>query len=290
MKVKEGKMSMYSIPKNLKVDPSKKRVQYEKMIINTQSPFDLIEAYNEIRTNLLYLPIDHKCKVLAFTSSISNEGKTVTTINVAKSMAQIGKKVLFIDADMRASLANYYLNVSDTNGLSEYLVGIDAKPNIQIFKEHGEFFSVLLKGKKPPNPSELLLSDRFEKLIEEWKREYEYIFIDTPPLEMVADATALLSHVHGYFIVVKAEYSDVEQVKRTVEKLSNLNANIYGFVLNDIDYSKKYYSKYNHYYNTPYANSNVSSHGDFSAMNWRLKGKAWYLRIKEMLFRNPKDE
>lgn len=210
----------------------KRKGNLEEYILNDKMPTDIVEAYKEIRTNLLYMPFETKCKKIVITSSVAREGKTITAINIAISLSQLGLKVLLIDADMRASMVNKYLDIADKGGLSEYLAGIS---KARLLKNIGRLGKVnlLLAGETPPNPSELLMSSRMHELLELLSEEYDYIIIDTPPINVVTDATTLVQEADGFILVVRDDYSDLNEVQRTVEKLSKLGANICGFVLND---------------------------------------------------------
>lgn len=239
----------------LKYTPYKNE-EIKKMVLNKNSHFSIVEAYNAIRTNLLYLPIETSCKKIVITSSLANEGKTIATINIAIAMAMIGKRVLLIDADMRASILHRYLNIEEKSGLSEYLVGLDAKANIISLRADGYPISLLMKGNIPPNPAELLLSNRMENLLKKLENEFDYIFIDTPPVEVVSDATSLLKCVDGYLMIVRSEYSDIEILRESVEKLEHLHAVIYGFILNQVTSTRKNYNNYkrNRYYRPKHMN------------------------------------
>lgn len=213
---------------------------------------DILEAYKEIRTNLLYMPFESICRKLVVTSSIAKEGKTITSINLAICLAQLGLKVLLVDADMRASLVKKYLDIPDRGGLSEYLAGIS---KARVLKNVNKLDKVdlLLAGEQPPNPCELLLNARMNELVEKLSEEYDYIIFDTPPVNVVTDATTLIQVADGFIIVVRDDYSDINDVQTTVEKLSKLGANVCGIILNDIDKRSiggKYYKRY---YNGSYS-------------------------------------
>lgn len=230
-----------------------KNAGYDRFLLSDDISNGIIEAYKEIRTNLLYMPFDVKCKRIVVTSSIAREGKTITSINIAISLAQLGLKVLLIDADMRASLVKKYLDISVKGGLSECLAGIERAKILKNIKKLGNV-DLLLAGELPPNPSELLMSERMHELMELLAEDYDYIIIDTPPVNVVTDATTLIQESEGYLLVVRDDYSDVNGVQKAVEKLSKLGANICGIVMNDVKKTgnrDRYYS-YKDYYNDGY--------------------------------------
>lgn len=146
------------------------------------------------------------------------------------------------------------------NGLSEILAGLT--DNITVSKTDVENLSVLTAGKIPPNPTELLSSSRMDKLLDFVKAHYDCVFIDTPPVNLVTDSTSFSSKATGYILVIKSVTTDIQEVKVTVSTLQHINANIVGFVLNDVNaknkryslyYKKGYRSKYSYYnYNYSY--------------------------------------
>ena len=135
-----------------------------KKILCQNSPFAVKEAYNAIRTNLLFTQQGEKCPIFVVTSPTANNGKTINSINLAVSFAQMGKRTLLIDADMRNPTIHRMFSISVKNGLSEILAGLT--DNISVSKTDVENLSVLTAGKIPPNPAELLSSARMDKLLE----------------------------------------------------------------------------------------------------------------------------
>ncbi len=226
-----------------------------KKILNQDSPFIVKEAYSSIRTNLLFTQRGEKCPIFVVTSPTANNGKTLNSINLAVSFAQMGKKTLLIDSDMRNPTIHRMFSVPSKNGLSEILAGLT--DNITVSKTDIENLSILTAGKIPPNPAELLASERMDKLLEFVKEHYDCVFIDTPPINIVTDATVFAQKSTGYILVVKANTSDSNDVKTAVSSLEHIDGNILGFVLNDIlpnnrkNYS--YYKKYDYKYDYNYS-------------------------------------
>ncbi|MDD6728085.1 MAG: CpsD/CapB family tyrosine-protein kinase [Eubacteriales bacterium] len=232
----------------------------QKKILCANSPFVVKEAYNAIRTNLLFIQQGEKCPVFVVTSPSANNGKSINSINLAVSFAQMGKRTLLIDADMRNPTVHRMFSIPVKNGLSEILAGLT--DNITVSKTDIENLSVLTAGKIPPNPAELLSSARMDKLLQFVKEHYDCVFIDTPPINLVTDATSFVSKTTGYIIVVKSGATDIQEVKASVSSLEQIDANIVGFLLNDVAapgknyytyYKSRYYKygKYNYggYYN-----------------------------------------
>lgn len=220
-----------------------------KKMLSQDTMFSALEAYRAARTNLMYLPIADHCRRIVLTSAICGEGKTLNSINLAIVMAQSGQRVLLIDADMRKPRIAQMFDVHPEGGLSEFLAGMDQTP--KIIPSGRDNLWIMSSGKIPPNPAELLASPRMDELFEAINEKFDYVLLDTPPLNVVTDASVLTGHVHGFLIVVKAEYSDIHSIQESVMILEQLGATIYGFILGDVDlkvrgYGKRYstYEKY----------------------------------------------
>lgn len=217
-----------------------------KKILSAESPFVVKEAYSAIRTNLLFMQKGEKCPVFVVTSPTANNGKTINSINLAISFAQMGKKTLLIDGDMRNPTIHRMFSIPVKNGLSEILAGLT--DNITVSKTEIDNLSVLTGGKIPPNPSELISSSRMDKLLAFVKEHYDCVFIDTPPVNLVTDATVFTQKTTGYILIVKANMTDIAEVKTAVSNLDNIGGNILGFILNDVTSGRhKYYSYYKKY-------------------------------------------
>ncbi|NLO09101.1 MAG: polysaccharide biosynthesis tyrosine autokinase [Clostridiales bacterium] len=224
--------------------PDSKKIKVNK-ILGEDSPFALRESYNNIRTNLRFTGQLEKCPVYAITSSDIAEGKTLNAINLAISFTQIGKKILVIDADMRKGSISMMLGIELIDGLSEYLAGFVNTPYII---EYLTNLSIISSGEIPPNPTELLSSNRWNELLENCKKEYDTIFIDLPPAGIVSDALLLTKDVTAYILVLREKVSRYDRGKMMVSKLEALGANICGFIYNGIsiksrDYPYEYYGK-----------------------------------------------
>ncbi len=229
-----------------KADPAK--------ILGNDTSFQVKEAYNSIRTNLLFLQQGEKCPIFVVTSPTANNGKTINTINLAISFAQMGKKTLIIDSDMRNPTMHKMFSIPVKNGLSEILAGLT--DSISVSKTPIENLSVLTAGKIPPNPAELLSSSRMDKLLSFVREHYDCVFVDTPPINLVTDSTLFAQKVTGYILIIKTDTTNINDVKATVSSLGQIDANILGFILNDVSSDKKkyysYYRKYNYNYSYNY--------------------------------------
>lgn len=231
-----------------------------KKILNDKSPFGVKESYGAIRTQLMFSKNNEKCPIFAVTSMTAGDGKTLNCVNIAISFARLNKRVLIIDGDMRNPTIHKIFSLSCGNGLSEILAGFSDSINFK--STNVENLTVLTAGELPPNPAELLNSEQFDKLLKLVREHFDYVFIDTPPIGLVIDATILAQKVTGFVIVVRPGNTDIRDLKGGVASLQSLGAHISGFVCNDSDgrlrkrtgaYGEKYYKKYSYYnYNNRY--------------------------------------
>lgn len=231
-----------------------------KKLLKNSSAFSVKEAYNAIRTNLLFTQHGEKCPIFVVTSPTANNGKTINSANLAISFAQMGKKTLIIDADMRNPSLNKLFGLHSKNGLSEILAGLT--DNISVSKTDVDNLSVLTAGKIPPNPTELLASDRMDKLLGFVREHYDCVFIDTPPINIVTDATVFAQKTTGYIVIVKTDTTKVPEVKTAVQTLESIGSSILGFILNDANSDKKKYYSYYRKYSRSYAYNYKYSYGN----------------------------
>jgi len=217
-------------------------------VIGKRRPFATAEAHKRLRTNVMFSFADEAdCRVIGITSAMAHEGKTTTSINLAFDLMQAGKRVLLIDADMRMSNIIKILNVNRVPGLSDLLVG--KKDEIKCIQTSValEGLSIISCGNIPPNPSELLSSNRMNAAIESFKKMFDYIIIDLPPISAVTDALIVSNLTDGIVIVTRQDYADKRLVDDAVRQLQFHEANIIGFVKNCTHTENKYYGKYKKY-------------------------------------------
>ena len=204
---------------------------YEGRLIDASTPFAVKEAFNMLRTNVSYTVAGKKVPVFAVTSAHSGAGKSLVSSNLAMSFATLGKKTLIIECDMRCPVFGRIFGISG-EGLSEQLAGISTKNYIN---NYADSLSVIVAGRTPPNPSELLASDAMKSLIEAEKENFDVIILDTPPICEVTDAGVLSEVVDGYILAVRSGYSDMKAVDSATKLLGAVNGNIVGFILNDVN-------------------------------------------------------
>ncbi len=231
-------------------------------ILNENTPFAITEAFNQLRTNIMYTPNNEDgCPVYGITSAEIGVGKSTVSANLAISYSKIGKKVLLIDADMRRPSAHGFFGYKKNDiGLSELLAGIsDDKSAIRSPMDN---LYVVTSGRIPVNPSELLLSRKFVEYINRWKNEYDIIFVDFPPVGIVSDPINVVSSISGFIIIAMAEVSDAVCINNAIKSIENVGGKIIGLVVNATDSkgvgkyrSSKYGYKYSYKYSYTYGYS-----------------------------------
>ena len=208
------------------------------------------EAYRVIRTSIQFAQAGKELKTIAITSCTPNEGKSMTIANLAIVLTQAGKSVLLIDCDMRNPTVHKNFNLSNKVGLSSCIsMGTAVADAVQETAIEG--LDALTAGVIPPNPSELLGSERMQNILQRAKEEYDYVLIDTPPVLPVTDSLVLGSMVDGLILVIDSGEIKVEMARDVKNQLVHSGANILGVVLNKVrsehhGYGYGYYYYYGH--------------------------------------------
>ena len=201
------------------------------------------EAYRSLRTNIQYSSFDKEYKTLVVTSANMGEGKTTVSSNLALVLSQGEKKILLIDCDMRKPSIHKRFRVTNTHGITDLLLG--KKSIDSVINKFNNNLHIITSGKIPPNPAEMLDSKVMTKFLDAMKNEYDYIVIDTPPIQAAADAQILSTKTDGILVVVRAGESKKDIVIDSISKLKKVNANIIGTVLNGVENkNEKYYCNY----------------------------------------------
>lgn len=220
-----------------------------------KSQFDNMEVYRQLRTNIEYSSFNKDIQVICVTSSNPAEGKSSVASNLATVAIAKYERVLLIDCDLRKPVQHKIFKVSNKLGISNLMkdkseVDLEIGGYFQKFKDNstdGKLY-VLTSGKSVPNPQEMLASERFKELIEKFREMFDYIIIDCPPLNAVADAIPVSSIVDGTLFVVSAMDTDKREAKNALTMLQRNGANVLGCVLTKVDItSKSYYSYYGNY-------------------------------------------
>ncbi len=230
--------------------------------------FALVESYKSLRTNILFsLPMTQSgCRKVLFTSSNPAEGKSTTCINTAITLAQADMKVLVVDADMRKPTVHKYFNLANKVGLSNILIGMNSVEECinSIGSIQNGKLNVITSGVLPPNPSELLSGENMAKLLENLSSEYDFIVVDTPPINVVTDALAICNNVDGVVVVTAQNITKKDDVVQAVSSLKFAGANVLGFVLNRQKKASKKYggSSYKYEYAYAYTDNDESSYDE----------------------------
>lgn len=213
------------------------------------------EAYRTARANIEFSLVASKCKTILISSPSPMDGKTTTAINLAAAFAkQVEKKALLIDCDLRRPRIKKYLNIKSKTGLSEYLCkNVPMKDLIN--KTDIDGLSVICGGDVPPNPAELLASKKMEDLVSALKAEFDYIIIDSPPLNVVTDALSVTPYCDGIAAIVREKNTQYRDIDKMLEKIEMSGAKMLGFILNGaaaVNSKKKYgygygYNSYHDY-------------------------------------------
>ena len=260
------------------------------------------EAFRALRTNLQFLRLEMKGKLFMITSSFVQEGKTLNIANLALSMAQAGNKVLLVDADLRKPMAHRVFGLSKEPGITDYVLGnyhwkevTNSISDVML----GDFgiddilqtpgmdnMNFVTAGTTPPNPTEILSSFRFKEFLTEAAEEYDFIFVDTPPILPVADATEIAPLMDGIFLVYSVGKIGRGALKRAKSTLDNVEARVLGVVLNNVkpEAGPEYFRYHTHYY---YGSETKTDKGMQNLKNWFQRPIAWGGRassLKSIIF------
>lgn len=210
--------------------------------------FEAMEAYKLLRTNLNFcVQNEGKCVCLGVTSSVAQEGKSTTSVNLAYVLAENGHKVCLIEGDMRLPTLAVRLNIRPKQGLSSVLAGVSTDK--QVFSQtslHKNLF-VVTAGDVPPNPAELLGKKRMEEFILLLRNMYDYIIIDLPPITVVSDALVTAPYIDGMLMVVREGYCKKRELSEAVDRLGVLGDKFLGFAITHVSRNGKSYYHYSNY-------------------------------------------
>jgi capsular exopolysaccharide synthesis family protein len=221
-------------------------------VADENAPFTYVEAYKMLCTNLEFITTAQDCKKIMVTSTLANEGKTNVSVNLALTLAGYDKKVCLIECDLRRPSVHRFLKAKRSDeGLTNVLKG-ETTLEKSIKKVSGTNMDILLSGSTPPNPSELLASNKMKEVIDKLETLYDYVIYDTPPVLLVTDAAALGKYMDGALLVVKHNSTEKGLALKAKSNLDSAGVKILGAVYSIYSeksagsYSK--YSSYNYYY------------------------------------------
>ena len=221
-------------------------------IIGSRLNFEGREAYNLLRTNLMFATKrnDRNARVIGITSSTHGEGKSLTVINLAYSIAESGRKVILVECDLRLPTLRKKLNLPRSTGLSNILAGINSEKATLHSDVLIKGLDFVQAGDIPPNPSELLGSKAFTNLIDTLADNYDVILLDLPPIGKVSDALVVSRCTDGLVIVVRNDYTNASELDYTLRQCELVDAKVLGFVYNGSGAKSK---KYKYGYGKKYA-------------------------------------
>ena len=234
-------------------DKTRKSEEGETVLIGGNISFAAAEAYKLLRTKLQFSFTDEsESHIIGVSSALTGEGKSLSAVNLAFSLSQLGKRVLVIDCDMRRPSIADKLPIRKAPGLSDFLTGqASADKLIQLcgIKEDQRAFHAISSGRMPPNPMELLSSRRMEKMLQALRHNYDYIILDLPPVGEVGDALAVAKLTDGMLLVVRQNYCDRISLNSAVRQFAFVDARVLGMVFNcttedGAGYGNKYYNRY----------------------------------------------
>lgn len=237
----------------------------DAVLIGSGVNFAASEAYKLLRTKLQFSFADEsKCHVIGVSSALAGEGKSLTAVNLSYSLSQLGKRVLLIDCDMRCPSVAEKLNIPKAPGLSEFLSSQATEDKLIQYcgiRDDERAFHVIVAGRVPPNPMELLSSKRMEKALEKLRQSYDYLILDLPPVAEVGDALTATTMADGMLLVVRQNYCNRLALAATLHQFESIGGKILGMVFNYTSdenatygykkYLHRYYKQYGHgsYYN-----------------------------------------
>ncbi|MDY3006746.1 CpsD/CapB family tyrosine-protein kinase [Anaerococcus sp. AGMB00486] len=202
------------------------------------------EAIRSVRTNIQFSDIDNKNRIFAITSSKPSEGKTTVIYDLAKSFAQNGDKVALLDFDLRAPKVGKVSGIETNMGVTNVITGKVSLDKALIKDQYEDNLFVLLSGPVPPNPTEILASDHVKELVRLLNGQFDYVFIDTPPVGLFTDASIVSTLCDGVIFAIKSNDTKIDEVNHALDNLKKVNAKIIGAVLTFADVKESSYKGY----------------------------------------------
>lgn len=200
------------------------------------------EGYRTLRTNLLYALVDNPPRVIVVTSPGPSEGKSTTCANLGVVLAQAGKEVLIVDCDLRKPVMHKFFEMRNLRGVVDVLA--DEHRLQEVWMQPVDGLKVLPVGPVPPNPTELLGTQRFSKLLADFREKFDYVLVDAPPIGPVSDPAILAAQGDGVLLVVDAQKTRKVAVRQAMRNLNAVGANVIGTVMNNVEVAKEGYGYY----------------------------------------------
>lgn len=203
------------------------------------------EAYRILRTNLLYSSVDKALKVVVLTSPDRNEGKSTTCANLGVVLAQAGKSTLILDCDFRKPKQHKLFGLLNVQGIVNVLA--QERSLQEVWMEPSPGLKIVSAGPLPPNPAELLTSQRFSEFLASVREEFDYILVDTPPTSLFSDPAIVAIKGDGVILVFEAQRTRKSAVRQSLRSLQAVGANVFGTVMNNVQASAKNNKSYDYY-------------------------------------------
>ncbi|MHB9057118.1 MAG: tyrosine-protein kinase domain-containing protein [Paludibacteraceae bacterium] len=251
-----GKNVIGTIPENEDTDNGKKHKgkfghpnKQSRIFIDEKDSSAIVEAFKILRTNIEFsIPGKQKSKIIMFTSTLPNEGKTTIVSNLALSMCESGKKVVLLDCDLRKPFLHKFFQVDNSKGIVSILVGKASLEDSINKNLLGKGLDLIVSGPIPPSPTELLMSDAYKQLLDELSKNYDYVFIDAPPTLNMADTAIIGRLVDATMLVITAGKTRIELIKRCIRQLHQSNIEVSGILLNRFNPGGVKFGYYHYHY------------------------------------------
>lgn len=211
----------------------------------SKAPFAVVEAYKNIRIRLLSMLDEIDGKVVAISSPNASEGKSTTAVNLAITLSQLNKKVILLDTDIRRATVHKKLKLDNFIGISDVLAR-QVKFEDAVCS-YNTYLDVLTSGSVTNNPSDLIGSTDFDNLLERLREEYDFVIIDTPPVNVVSDSLSISQKCDGVILITRISVTTYADVRESISSLKELNVNVLGTIINGAGASGSKYSKYGKY-------------------------------------------
>lgn len=208
----------------------------------------IYEAYKQVRVKLIHALAAAKSNIMLISSQSPDEGKTTTAAYLGTVIAQTHSRVIIVDADMRKPRLHKYMRLDNKAGLAMYLSGICGLDEA-VKQVYPPYLDVITAGFTPPNPTELLASEKMDELLETLSKKYDYVIIDTPPINVVSDCLNLVSKTAGVVLVAKQRKTKYSELQYAMNQITDINGSVLAVIINDVKnkykaYSQRYYTKY----------------------------------------------
>ena len=218
---------------------------------SSKTPFSVLESYKSIRIHLVSILAKTNGKIVAISSPNASEGKSTTAVNIAITLSQLNKKVVIIDADTRRATVHKKLKLENSLGCLDIIA--NDTPIDDAIHHYSSYLDVITSGTFSSNPSELFSSSAFDKMLSELSSKYDYVIIDTPPINLISDALVISQKCDGLLLVLRAGVTSIDSFKQTIASTNELNIFVLGVVINGSDaapeglYKYRKYGKYGRY-------------------------------------------